>query len=77
MAETAFAAACALDVGLGIATVLRPARALWLTQLLVIAFYTIALSLAAPQLWLDPFGSLVKNLPIVAVLVTLTAMDEA
>jgi len=76
-AEVAFATACTLDVGLGIATVLHPVRTLWLIQLLVVAFYTVTLSVVAPQLWVDPFGPLMKNLPIVAVLTTLVAMDDA
>lgn len=76
-AETAFATACMLDVALGVATVLHPGRTLWLAQLLVVAFYTVTLSVVAPQLWVDPFGPLVKNLPIVAVLTALVAMDDA
>ncbi len=39
-------------------------------------FYTAALSWVAPQLWLDPFGALVKNLPIAAVLIGLIDAEE-
>lgn len=35
-------------------------------QLVVIAGYTLLLTLAMPSLWLDPLGSLLKNIPIVA-----------
>ncbi len=54
-------------------TLLRPGRRLWLAQIAVIGFYTAALTIVAPQLWTDPFGSLVKNLPIVAMLLLLSA----
>lgn len=35
-------------------------------QLIVIAGYTLALTVAVPSLWLDPLGPLLKNIPIVA-----------
>lgn len=73
----AFAAACLLDVALGVATLARPGRLLWLVQLGVMAFYTVALSWVAPRLWLDPFGPLVKNLPVAVVLIGLFAAEEA
>ncbi len=72
-AQPAFAAACITDVMLGMLTLLRPGRRLWLAQIAVIGFYTAALTIVAPQLWTDPFGSLVKNLPIVAMLLLLSA----
>lgn len=75
MAQMAFAGACLLDIGLGIAT-LRPTRAIWTLQLAVIGFYTAALSFAAPQLWLDPFGPLVKNLPLAALILGLMSMES-
>jgi uncharacterized protein YbjT (DUF2867 family) len=37
-----------------------------IVQLVMIAFYTIALTITLPQLWLDPLGPLLKNLPIIA-----------
>lgn len=76
LAAWAFAAACLLDVAFGIATLLAPGRLLWLAQLGVMLFYTAALSWVAPELWLDPFGSLVKNLPIAVVLISLFAAEE-
>ncbi len=76
IAAWALAAACAVDVAFGIATLLRPGRLLWLAQFSVMTFYTAALSWVAPQLWLDPFGALVKNLPIAAVLIGLIAAEE-
>ena len=76
MALWALAIACVVNVAFGVATLVRPGRLLWLAQLGVMAFYTAALSWAAPQLWLDPFGSLVKNLPIAVVLIGLYVTEE-
>lgn len=71
----AFIAACVLNFGLGLATLVKPSRRLWLLQLGVIAFYTSALTVAAPSLWVDPFGPLLKNLPIAALLIGLAATE--
>ncbi|WP_193367067.1 NAD(P)H-binding protein [Pelagibius marinus] len=46
-------------------------------QLTVIAGYTLALTVFAPHLWGDPFGPLLKNLPIlVLVLVQMVLAEE-
>lgn len=74
LAENAFIAACGVNVVLGFATLLTPGRILWLVQLVVMGFYTVALSWVAPQLWADPFGAMVKNLPLAAVIIGLLAM---
>ena len=74
-AMPAFIAACVLNFGLGLATLLKPSRRLWLMQLVVMIFYTGALTFAAPSLWADPFGPLLKNLPIAALLIGLAATE--
>jgi uncharacterized protein YbjT (DUF2867 family) len=74
-AKMAFAGACLLDMGLGIAT-LWPTRAIWAAQLAVISFYTAALSFAAPHLWIDPFGPLVKNIPLAVLILGLMSMER-
>lgn len=76
LAEGAFIAACGVNVALGAATLLTAGRNLWLIQLAVMGFYTFTLSWLAPQLWADPFGALIKNLPLAAVLLGLMAMPE-
>ncbi|MPZ09087.1 MAG: NAD(P)H-binding protein [Kiloniellaceae bacterium] len=54
----------------------RP-RATALLQLAAVAGYTVALTLLAPALWGDPFGPLLKNLPIlVLVLVQMILAEE-
>lgn len=77
-ATAAFIVACGVNVALGIATLLTPGKILWLVQLAIMGFYTAALSWVAPQLWADPFGALIKNLPIaVALLGLMAASAEA
>ena len=76
IATAAFVAACSLNIGLGLATLLKPGRRLWLLQLGVMALYTGALTWAAPSLWVDPFGPLLKNLPIAVLLIGLAATES-
>ena len=53
----------------------RP-RATALAQIALVGSYTVGLSLIAPHLWLDPFGGLLKNLPVLALLLTHLALTE-
>ena len=75
-ADYVLAIACALNVVLGVATLVMPVRILWLIQLGVMLFYSVTLTTVASQLWLDPFGPLVKNLPIAVVLIGLLAAER-
>jgi uncharacterized protein YbjT (DUF2867 family) len=43
-------------------------RLLAVVQLIVVAGYTAILTVLAPSLWLDPFGALLKNLPILVAI---------
>lgn len=45
-------------------------------QLAVVTSYTIGLTLLTPGLWLAPFGELLKNLPILALVLTHIALAE-
>lgn len=74
-AEYLFALACLLNLGLGLVTAIRPSRGLWLAQLAVMLSYTAALTYVAPGLWMDPFGPLLKNLPIATLLIGLALLD--
>lgn len=62
-------AACVLDLAIAaaLAAAWRP-RLLVLAQLVVVASYTLAATLLWPQMWADPLGALVKNLPILAAI---------
>jgi len=72
-----FAAACVVNVLLGVTSLLSSKPWLWYLQILVILIYSLGLTLVAPQLWADPFGPLLKNLPILLLLAGLAADEEA
>ncbi len=66
------------DVGLGIATFLsfRPRRLIPL-QLIIVALYTLTITIALPEFWLHPFGPVLKNIPLlIALLVYLQLEGE-
>jgi uncharacterized protein YbjT (DUF2867 family) len=77
-ATTVAAGASLLDLVIaGLLVVNWRPRVTAILQLAVIAAYTAALSLLQPTLWGDPFGPLLKNLPImVLVLVQLVLAEE-
>lgn len=54
----------------------RSAARVGALQLAVVAGYTLGLTVAAPGLWLEPFGPLVKNLPIVVAILAWMAIAE-
>jgi uncharacterized protein YbjT (DUF2867 family)/uncharacterized membrane protein YphA (DoxX/SURF4 family) len=67
----------ALDILLGLLTLLpRRPRGLWSAQIAVVVLYTLIISCTLPRLWLEPFGPLVKNLPILALLILLQQLEE-
>jgi uncharacterized protein YbjT (DUF2867 family) len=47
-----------------------------IAQLVVALGYTIVLGIALPALWLDPFGPLLKNLPILAAILVNGAISD-
>lgn len=75
-AAVALYGASALDMLMGMLTLFKPSRMLWLSQILLVALYSIAIAIALPEFWLHPFGPVVKNLPILAVLIVLFATEE-
>ncbi len=64
------------DIAIGIAVAARW-RPKWTAtiQLIAVLGYTIGLTVADPILWTDPFGSLLKNLPILAAILALAAIE--
>jgi len=67
----------AIDLLIGFALVIRARpRLVGMAQLAIVGGYTIGLTLIAPSLWLDPYGSLLKNLPIVAAVLAWMALEE-
>lgn len=66
-----------LDLALGLALLRnwRP-KTIALAQIALVLAYTAGLTLLAPAHWLDPYGGLLKNLPILALLLTHLALVE-
>jgi hypothetical protein len=68
--------AAALDIALGVATLALPRRrALWLAQIALVLGYTAIITLRLPALWLEPFGPISKNVPLLAALLLLYELD--
>lgn len=65
-----------LDIGLGL-WLLSGIKRKWccVTQIAVIATYTLLLTIIDASFWLHPFGPITKNLPIV-VLIGLVYMED-
>ena len=70
-ALTALYGAAALDIVLGIATFSTNRKGLWRAQIALIAAYSAIISAFLPELWLHPFGPVLKNLPMLAALIAL------
>lgn len=74
-ATAALYAAALLDCGLGLATLLAPSRLLWRLQIALIASYTVIITIFLPEYWRHPFGPVLKNIPILALLLVLDASE--
>ena len=75
-ATAALVSAAALDIALGIATLLAPSRILWWSQIALILAYTLIISIWLPEFWAHPYGPVLKNLPILALLLLLALLEE-
>ncbi|AOK20709.1 NAD-dependent dehydratase [Burkholderia cepacia] len=75
-ALAALYAACALDFVFGIATVAAPSRRLWAAQAALIVAYSAVIAVTMPALLAEPFGPVLKNVPILAILLILFAEEE-
>ena len=74
-AHAIVAGGIAADLAIGLALWWRPGRPSYLAALLGMGAMTVAATLLLPGLWLDPLGSLLKNLPIAAALLTLIRQE--
>jgi hypothetical protein len=77
-AQVALYGAAALDLALGLATLLVPARwrgPVWAAQLLLVLGYTALITLFLPEYWLHPYGPVSKNLPLLAAIALLWALE--
>ncbi|MDR1889544.1 MAG: SDR family oxidoreductase [Zoogloeaceae bacterium] len=69
-------AAIGLDVVMGVMTLWRPGRRLWLAQFALIIGYTLLIGWRLPEFLLHPFGPMLKNLAVMALLVQLYAEES-
>lgn len=67
--------AAVLDIVLGLAIFFVRHRAIWWVQAAVILAYTAIVSIRLPEYWLHPFGPIVKNLPLLAAIALLGALE--
>ena len=67
----ALALSCALNVWLGLATLLRPSIQLYALQAAAVVGYTLTAALNVPALTIDHCGPLAKNVPLLMCIVTL------
>lgn len=49
----------------------------WMLQIAVVLSYSALLTFSHADLWLDPFGALLKNIPILAALFVLLQADKS
>lgn len=79
LAPAALLAAALLDLAFGVLVPLLHGRRrqwLWRAQATLIVFYSIVIALRLPEYWIHPYGPLLKNLPILAVLVALDVLED-
>ena len=77
MAPLALFGAALLDIGLGLASLmLRSRRRLWEIQALVIVVYSIIITAFMADLWLHPFGPVLKNVPLLVAIWMLRELDD-
>lgn len=61
--------AAAVDMALGVATLLmKRRRRLWQLQAALILGYTAIISIWLPEFWLHPYGPVLKNIPMLAMI---------
>jgi hypothetical protein len=72
-----FAGACVIDIAVGLVVLLRwRTGTLAIVQLALVVVYSAILSIIEPTLWLEPLGPLLKNLPFVASVLALAAIEQ-
>ena len=67
-----------LDLVLGVLTLAAPARwrrTVWLVQAVLVATYTLLVTVFLHEYWLHPYGPIAKNIPILALLGLLWALE--
>jgi uncharacterized protein YbjT (DUF2867 family) len=78
IATMALYGAAVLDLVLGALSLAAPARWrrwVWLAQIALIGGYTVLITFFLPEYWLHPYGPILKNLPILAAIGLLWALE--
>lgn len=66
-----------VDLAIAISLLIRyRPRLVAAAQLVLVLSYTLGLGILDPVLWADPFGGLLKNLPILAAILTWAVLEE-
>ena len=63
--------AALLDIALGFAVLFLRRRWIWRLQIGIMLGYTILISLFLPEFWLHPFGPILKNIPLLAIMLVM------
>ncbi|PTD96317.1 SDR family oxidoreductase [Pseudothauera lacus] len=74
---SALIGASVLDLAMAVLTVVRPGRRLWQAQLLLIGAYSALIAWQLPEFLHHPFGPILKNLAVAAILVQLWAEETS
>jgi uncharacterized protein YbjT (DUF2867 family) len=70
-------ASCLADIAIGVALLFRNSpKTLGAIQFGLISAYTVGLTYSNPSLWIDPFGPLLKNIPILIAIAVLAAIES-
>jgi nucleoside-diphosphate-sugar epimerase len=77
LAPWALMGAAALDAALGLGMWVRPwRRVVYRMQLALIAFYTVVISIALPEFWAHPYGPVLKNVPLLALIYAMLRLED-
>jgi uncharacterized protein YbjT (DUF2867 family) len=76
LAPIVLGSASMLDFALGVATLVARSRALWWSQIAVVVGYTALITWRLPEYWAHPYGPVLKNIPILMLLVLLLQLEE-
>lgn len=75
-ADLALWSGAVLDAVLGLALLTRHRRVVYRLQLALVLAYTVLISVGLPEFWQHPFGPLLKNVPLLAMILALHALDR-
>ena len=66
-----------MDISLALAILLHwRVKLIGVLQLTLVGSYSLGISFANPEIWLDPFGSILKNLPVIVLILVWMALED-